>query len=211
MESLSALVLAAGLVAPSLPPAPVVNGRAVIAAAPVTEVTRLSLYEIVEAEMNGFVDFGGVALSAAFDFRGESWVKVRVGEETKAFALSTLPVDAVVGGRSLRVALAKGVVSAGPAKARYGDLIAALFKAARHVHPHAVLDYAVVAEKGGGMPPSLCLIRKDDEGTFWITYRKPEELAAPSWFAAVNGVLKGMVFEGLDLVFVEKPIEQQLR
>jgi hypothetical protein len=210
MEALSSLALAFGLAAaPSLPPAPLPQGKAALAA-PVLEIARLSLADIASAQAGGALTSGRVSLAAAFDHEGDAWLKVGVAGETRAFKLSGLAagLDVVIGGERLNVSEAGGVVAAGAASVKYSELVARLFAAAKHAKPHDLLDYAVVAEKAGDMPASLCLIRRDSAGAFWITFRKPEELAKPSWFAAVNGVLKGFLLQGADLVFVEKAIEQ---
>lgn len=214
--ALQTLVLAAGLAAPSLPPAPVAQGKP--AAAPVVEIARLPLQDVAAAQERGAVakTLSGVPLrlSAAFDQNGESWLLLASGAESKAFALSALGsgAQATLGGLPLTVRAGGDTVTLAARgetfTVSYVDLIRALFAAARHVHPHAVLDYAVVAEDGArGVPASLCLIRVDGDGVFWVTYRSPQQLRAVTWFAAVDGVLKGLARQGDDVVFVEKAIE----
>lgn len=214
--ALQTLLLAAGLAAPSLPPAPAVRARA--AAAPVVELARLPVASIAAAQERGAVErtLAGspLWLAAAFDFNGDAWLKLSAAGEQRALPLSALAsgADAALGGRALRVSRAADAitVSAGgdSVQVSYMSLVDALFKAARHVRPHEALDYAVEVEAArGGMPASVCLIRRDGQGTYWVTFRKPEQLNLPQWFAAVNGVLKGFLADGADLVFVEKAIE----
>jgi hypothetical protein len=201
------LLLAAGLsILPSLPPAPAVVGKPALKAAPVVEIARLTGAEIRRAQDSAYEPAGPVEVRAAFDAQGESWVKLRRGRETKAFSTASLSsgVETTVGGASVRLSASGDALTVNGARLSYNALVANLYDSARRVRPHDALEYAALVE---AEPSSVCLLRKGREGGYFVTYRKPADLKTPQWFAAVNGVLKGFVADGDDLVFIEKALE----
>jgi hypothetical protein len=55
-------------------------------------------------------------------------------------------------------------------------------------------------EDGTLLPEASGLVRKDDQGQFWITYHRRQG-AKLHWFVAVNGQMFGFRIEGSNLVF----------
>jgi hypothetical protein len=85
------------------------------------------------------------------------------------------------------------------------SLVRELYNAAVRVS-FSPVEYSVVYENGGLVPASLCLIREDQQGRFWITCKKLSELKEIRWFVAINGVMTGMKLDERDLIFHSKPV-----
>lgn len=223
-NALGSLALAAALLgngAPSTAPPPPAVPKAVKTAGQPQEVLRLSLAD-VDRDQARAVDWqaagrGSVGLSVGFDPKADLWVKFRQKGHVSAHPLAALRagVEEFFPDDNYRLSVDNGMARAVPlapphspqASASLPSLIRALYDAALHVR-YQIVEYAVVREDGASIPASICLIRQDASGRFWVTYRKPEELKTINWLASVNGTLFGMRLEGNDLAFYTKPTPQ---
>lgn len=184
------------------------------------EILRLSLSEIRRDQERAYerhaAGRGVLEFSAGFDPEAELWLKVRQhGVEAardyatvqKGFELE-LPVE------RYKFVLENGFVRAFPvappqspqARASLPALIRGLYNAALQVE-FSPIRYAIVHEPGlsDSVPASLCLIREDLQGRFWITHKTLAEMRQIQWFVSINGLMRGMRIEGGELVFFSKP------
>lgn len=183
-----------------------------------TVVSRAALADVAKAQEGAWLAraCGGnvVELAAAFDAKGELWLKLRQDGRALAFpraALENGAETALPAGR-LRLSLVKGTLTltpldaAGPAVSLDTQLLAkALFDAARH-EKFPPVDYALAYEDGSSVPGSVSLIRADAQGNFFVNYHGLDELAKISWFVGINGTLYGVALEGRELVFYSEPV-----
>ncbi|MCH8851049.1 MAG: hypothetical protein IID41_00190, partial [Planctomycetes bacterium] len=66
------------------------------------------------------------------------------------------------------------------------------------------IEYAVTYEDGNLSTASISLIREDNVGRFWLTYKTRPERRKIHWFVSINGIHHGMKIVGDDLVFYTK-------
>lgn len=213
-KALAAMALAATLAGTDAPPPP----------APVPapkEIMRLALSDVdgdqARAEQWHQAGRGSVGVAVGFDPKADLWVKFRQRDHISAHPLSKLQtgVEEDFPDDSYRLFVENGnarVVPVNPphapqATASLPALIRQLYNAALHVQ-FDLLNYAVIRENDSGVPASICLIREDPAGRFYVTYRAPAQLKTINWIASVNGKLFGMRLEGEDLVFYTKPTPQ---
>lgn len=219
-ETLASLAAAAALLgAPSVPaPTPRSVPAPASAKAAETVVTRLPLAALAAAQSGAFVPrpFGGATLEAAiaFDAKADGWLKFRSGAWTAVYSESalkagvaanlpsgpaTLTLDA--DGRTVTAAAASGARTAFDEN----ELMDALYAAATRVTLD-IVTYAALYEDGASAPASLCLLRRDQAGNYFVTYRALPEMAATQWFLGANMRLYGMKIAGPALVFVSEPV-----
>ncbi len=217
--ALAALMALAGSigVAPVAAPAP----PPAASAAPETPrpILRLTLDEIRRDQDRAFQGYplgrSWLELSVGLDPAAELWIKFRQGGEVLGRTVKALSDwnDLDLPGEPARAIYENGLLRFHPAldpRAQHTvvpvpGLIRGLYDASLHVLLGGAVDYAVVVEDGP-VPESLCLLRRDNGGTIWVTHRSKAEMAELQWFLAVNGTLYGMRMEGDSLVFYSKPV-----
>ncbi len=217
-EALGSLVLAASLAgAPAV--APVATPRAAPGrnAAGETVFARASLKSLAAAQSAGGLtrDFGGAPLEAAvsFDADGASWLTLRQGAWRASYSESALAAGAAANlpSSAATVKEAKGVITLSAASGTSltlteKELIDALYAAAVKF-PLGPIAYAALWTDGKTTPAALDLLRRDDAGDYFVTYRTPAQMrSGTQWVMGANMVLYGMRFEGSELVFVSKPV-----
>lgn len=154
-------------------------------------------------------------LAVGLDPGAELWIKFRQGGEVLVRTAAALADwnDLDLPNEPARAIYENGMVRFHPAldsRAQHTvvsvpGLIRGLYDASLHVLLGGAVDYAVTVEDGP-VPASICLLRRDNGGTIWVTHRSQAEMRELQWFLAVNGVLYGMKLEGQDLVFYSKPV-----
>lgn len=180
---------------------------------------RLSLNEISRSQERAFVSHpvgrGSMEFALGFAPKYESWIKFRQGGKTAAHGLKRLEtgVEEDFPVERYRLTFGNGSVRAFPvrppqepqARVPMGEMLDSLYNKGLHVH-FPYVEYAVLYEDGGVLPPSVALLRLDHEGTYWLTHKETKELKWIFWFLAVDGTMYGMRLEGMDLVFHSKPV-----
>lgn len=216
------LLVAAQLagVSASLPTAPTATPTLPAALADVPKpILRLSLKEIAQDQDRAFTDVPigrtAVAFALGFDPEAELWVKVRQQGQNLAFPRAKLEtgVEADLPAERYKFLYENGAIrffsaydpQSPHSRVSVGELLRNLYNAAQLV-VFSPVEYAVVYEPGGLVPASICLLRRDQAGTIWITHKTLEEMATIRWFLAINGMMTGMRLEGQDLVFYNKPV-----
>lgn len=212
-----ALIAAAALVGFEPAPVPPAVIRAVADERP-KEILRLSLSEIARdqarAAQRQTVGRGAISFSVGFDPEAALWIKLeqerRIEARTWAQLEQGFELDLPV--EPVRFVLEQGMVRAIPLTPPYSpqtsvsfpSLLRGLTNAAVQVQ-FAPVTYSVVYEDGSSVPASICLIREDREGRFWVTHNTLAELRAIQWFVSINGSMRGMRLEDQELVFYSKP------
>ena len=193
-------------------PAPRFSKPAPPPAAPETVLARLAFSDLDEAAAPAFLprSADGLSAAAAFDADGNFWLRLRQDgrelsfseQQLKAGATAALPRGAYA------VSLQDGVVSA----ARSGDSdgrLASFKELSGLLYERAVrfdagpVRYAVLHD---GLLASFCLLRRDDEGNFWVTHGRADA-PKPTWFVSVNGLGFAFRLEPSGAVFFSKVLD----
>ena len=85
------------------------------------------------------------------------------------------------------------------------SLLARYYDAAPHV-PIDPVTWAVLVQGDPAAPEAVGLLRRDQEGNFFVAYRTRAEMAGINWFVAINGQLYGMRPEKGLLTVYTKPV-----
>jgi len=218
-EALGSLVVAAALVGtPTPPPVPTPRAARGRNAAGETVLARAPLAGLAAAQARGArtYAFGGAPLEAAvaFDANGEDWLVLRQGAWRGAYPYSALAAGAAAdlpsGRASLKADHGKIALAAASGETltlSERELLDALYAAATKFELGPVTYAALWHDGRGGTPAALDLMRRDAQGDYFITYRAPAQMKGPTqWVMATNGLIYGMRIEGLELVFVDKPL-----
>lgn len=157
---------------------------------------------------------GGVGFTAALDDKAELWIRLRQQDQNAAFPLAAFDkgVDVDFPVERVHALVENGVIRAYPvdepqtpqAHVMIPDLLRALVTDAEHVL-FTPVDYAVLYENDGLVPPSLSLVREDQSGRYYVNYHSVAELAQISWFVSIDGTMHGVEIDGKDVVFFSKP------
>lgn len=217
-EALGSLVLAASLAgAPAVAPVAAPRSAPARSAAGETTVARATLASVAAAQASGSVmrSFGGAPLVAAisFDADGASWLTLRQGAWRASYSESALAAGATADLPTGTVTLKedKGRITlSAPSGATLTlteqELIDPLYAAAVKFTLGPV-TYAALWMDGKSTPAALDLLRRDADGNYFVTYRTPAEMkSGTQWVMGADMVLYGMRIEGLELVFVSKPV-----
>lgn len=211
------LLLQAALLTGAQPPQ-VLPAAAVAHAEPERRVGAVALSEVLAAQEGAFVERAGpldkFAFAAAFDHEGAPWIKARQGAWRGAYPAEALVagVEAELPSGRHRLWLERGIVKikpaardVAPAAVAVEELYHALYERAAKLNIPAV-EYALLHEAGESLEAAVCLLRRDDQGRYWVGFNRLARLARVRWFAAVNGQMYGMRVEGPLLVFVTAPV-----
>lgn len=236
IRSLEAVALAAAArwsgFAPALPPPP--QDSAFVLSSPQDApasvprlLFRVPLGEIAEGQAGAFLSerVGGEPLdfSLGFDPAYEPWAKLRQEGMFAAFPRGRLErgVELDFPRGRYRISYADGALfaastredsRASPAvtpgrsvRVPARSLLDALYERGRPaVFPP--VRYVILFEDGGLLPPSVAMLRRDVEGTYWTACRNLDALRALHWLLAVDGIMFGMRWEGEALAFYSKPV-----
>lgn len=216
LEALHAAALSAGLAVPGAFQAPDlarVGPRAdaprIVLAVPLKEAAdaQANLLRNLEAGGASFELRIGLAADGDLPFsaaqggvtRTWSWAELEKGVE------SDFPAGrfrAAFDGRWLVLTPSTG----GPeGRVWVNSLLARYFDAA----PHVALDpvtWAVLVQGPASAPEAVGLLRRDQEGNFFLAYRTRAEMANIDWFVAINGQFYGMRPEKGLLTVYTKPV-----
>jgi hypothetical protein len=217
-EALGSLVLAASLAgAPAVAPVNAPRSAPARTAAGETTVARATLASVAAAQASGSVTraFGGAPLEAAISFDGDgaSWLTLRQGAWRASYSESAMAAGATADLPTGTVSLKedKGVITlSAPAGATLSltekELIDPLYAAAVKF-TLGPATYAGLWTDGKTTPAALDLLRRDGNGDYFVTYRTPAQMkSGTQWVMGADMVLYGMRIEGLELVFVSKPV-----
>ncbi|MBI4387013.1 MAG: hypothetical protein HY551_06495 [Elusimicrobia bacterium] len=183
-----------------------------------TEIERAALREVLRAQeriyetrpiASAALDFG-----IGFDPTGYAWGKFRQRGYAAAFSVEKLKegLEWNFPSSRYRLSFSRGNFSASPARQQSPVaevplliLLSRAFEEGRQVQ-FGPVRYALLYEDGRDIPGSLSLLRKDEDGIFWVTYNGLEQARAGiRWFLSVNGTLFGLRLEGEHIVFYKKP------
>jgi len=218
LASLAASVALIGTVV-SLPDTPTTQplapaaGPAVVARVPLARISAAQSKAVLSA------DLGGLPLTAraSFDSNATLWVRLSRGAWSGAYDETTLirGLEATTPEGPLRLqfdAAGLHVTTASGASAVFVKqaLLDRLYNAALR-RKFVLVTYALLYEDGAGTPASLCLLRRNEKGDYFVSYQTLAEMANVQWFLGVNMVLYGMKIEACELVFVSKPVPPEMQ
>jgi hypothetical protein len=220
-EALASLMTAAALVGPPLPRTPVPpmapagcgSGETVVLDAPLSKIAAAQERAFVTRRLGA----APLAAAAAFDADGNLWFKFRQGDRTAAYSEEALRAGASadlpagratlkLDGDRLRAAAASGE----SAEFDRMKLVDALYAAAIRVKL-GIQEYAALNEDGAPVPASLCLLRRDETGSYFVTHRSPGQMRETQWFMATGRRIYGMRLEGRKLLFVSQTSPEAAR
>ncbi|NNN06999.1 MAG: hypothetical protein HKL90_13970 [Elusimicrobia bacterium] len=164
-----------------------------------------------------FLDVSGRSLGVRLRFDGEGgpWIEVSQGSAVFVSAAADLKngiekqfpfgVYKLVYQNGILNIFPVGRKDSAPAAVSLTALLGSLYATAdRVVFPY--VTYALAYEDGrSGVPGSVDLVRKDDQGVYWTAYNSLADLAQIQWFVIIDGIMEGIRIEGQDLVFYSQP------
>ena len=187
----------AGMKAPASRPAPV-------------RVDAVSIAEVRAAQDAAYSSAGavGVETRAAFDPAGGLWLKLRrsTWEAAVPFKDGSRELDTPLGRLRVEVGGGAATLSLGGRSAvvRSGALLDAAYAANRRA-TFGPITYAAFHEDGASVPAGVAMLRRGQDGVYWVAHRALGDMSRMQWLLSVNGTMYGMRLDGAELAFYAQP------